>query len=65
MSSDLEQPPQVLVNPGAEIARLKRRLAASQEEVRELTQAKSKKQPCVAFSCNLTYCCIDLSAGQL
>ena len=30
---------------GAEIARLKRRLAASQEEVRELTQGKVKKPP--------------------
>ena len=32
-------------DPGAEIARLKRRLAASQEEVRELTQGKVKKPP--------------------
>ncbi len=31
--------------PSAEIARLKRRLAASQEEVRELTQGKVKKAP--------------------
>ena len=30
---------------GAEIARLKRRLAASQEEVRELTHGKTKKPP--------------------
>ena len=32
-------------DPGAEISRLKRRLAASQEEVRELTQGKVKKPP--------------------
>ncbi len=32
-------------DPGVEIARLKRRLAASQEEVRELTQGKVKKPP--------------------
>ena len=31
--------------PGAEIGCLKRRLAASQEEVRELTQGKVKKPP--------------------
>ena len=33
------------IDTGAEIARLKRRLAASQEEVRELTQGKVKKAP--------------------
>ncbi len=30
---------------GAEIARLKRRLAASQDEVKELTQSRVKKPP--------------------
>lgn len=35
------------VDSGAEIARLKRRLAASQEEVRELTHGKTKKPPYV------------------
>ena len=34
-------------DPGAEIARLKRRLAASQEEVKELSQGKTKKPPYV------------------
>lgn len=40
-----QQPSQTQVDPGAEIARLKRRLAASQDEVKELTQGKVKKPP--------------------
>ena len=37
----------------AEVARLKRRLAAAQEEVKELSGTKQKKTPCV----NLFHCC--------
>ena len=37
-------------DPGAEITRLKRRLAASQEEVQELLSSKAKKPPYVDFS---------------
>ncbi len=33
----------------AEVARLKRRLAAAQEEVKELSGTKPKKSPCVKF----------------
>ncbi|KJA15425.1 hypothetical protein HYPSUDRAFT_207911 [Hypholoma sublateritium FD-334 SS-4] len=44
-TQDEEQHSQAQVDPGAEIARLKRRLAASQDEVKELTQGKVKKPP--------------------
>ena len=40
-----ERPSHTEVDQGAEIARLKRRLTASQEEVRELTQGKVKRPP--------------------
>ena len=39
------QPSHTEDDTGAEIARLKRRLAASQEEVKELTQGKVKRPP--------------------
>ena len=42
-----EQRPVTQADAGAEIARLKRRLAASQEEVKELSQGKTKKPPYV------------------
>ncbi len=59
-----EQLPHTHVGPAAEIARLKRRLAASQEEVRELTHGKAKKPPYVdlLLSGQLSY---KLSVGQL
>ena len=49
MSSEPEQPSDAHSTPDAEIARLKRRLAASQDEVKELTQGKAKKPPCADF----------------
>ena len=52
------------VDPGAEIARLKRRLAASQEEVKELTQGKIKKPPYADIFHSACYC-IQLCVGQL
>ena len=59
MSSESEQPSDAHANPDAEIARLKRRLAASQDEIKELTQGKTKKPPCADFyfylPCILTY----------
>ena len=60
MSSASAQSPRAQTGPGdedvaprtptdsnSEIARLKRRLAASQEEVKELTEGKTKKPPYV------------------
>ena len=46
-SDEEDQHPRAHVDPGAEIARLKHRLAASQEEVKELAQGKTKKPPYV------------------
>ena len=43
--------PRAQADQGAQIARLKRRLAASQEEVKELSQGKVKKPPYVDL-CN-------------
>ena len=63
MSSDSEQPSHTPVNPDAEIARLKRRLAASQAEIRELSEKKTKKPPCVNISSSLLFF-IDLFLAQ-
>ena len=49
MSSERSQSPPAQTE-AAEIARLKRRLAASQEEVKELSQGKVKKTPYVITS---------------
>lgn len=46
-------------DPGAEIARLKRRLAASQEEIKELTHGKVKKSPCVDIFHLVCYCILS------
>lgn len=43
MSSEPLQSPPAPLDPSAEIARLKRRLTASQEEVQELSSRKTKK----------------------
>ncbi len=56
MSSPSTQSPRAQTGPGdedprthtdsnSEIARLKRRLAVSQEEIKELTEGKTKKPP--------------------
>ena len=48
-SSEEDVPPRPRGDHSSEIARLKRRLAASQEEVKELTEGKTKKPPYVAL----------------
>ena len=46
-SDEEDQHPRAQADAGAEIARLKRRLAASQEEIKELSQGRTKKPPYV------------------
>lgn len=53
------------LDPSAEIARLKRRLAASQEEVQELTSRKVKKEPCVDIFLPCPSCILIYWLGQL
>ena len=49
------------IDTGAEIARLKRRLAASQEEVRELTQGKVKRPLYAHLFPPLSVICLNYS----